>query len=177
MNKSKIHYKNKMAIYELSYFMKDYIDKDSVIICIGTDRCIGDSLGPLVGTILQHRFFPLPVYGSVSSPIHAINLCERISNIKGMHPHSNILAIDACLGEKNSIGEIHVRDYPIHPGKGVGKNLPDVGDTSIIGIIDSNDGGDIFLNKNIRLSFIMDMAEIIAESLFYSIYLKNLYHD
>ena len=41
------------------------------------------------------------------------------------------------LGDINSIGEIHIRNYAIHPGKGVGKSFPDVGDTSIIGIVDS----------------------------------------
>lgn len=174
MKKCKIHYKNDMAIYELSQLIKNYIDKSTILICVGTDRCIGDSLGPIVGTLLTHKFFPLPVYGSISSPIHAINLIERVSHIKLMHPNSNILAIDACLGDESSIGEIQVRDYPLHPGKGVGKTLPHVGDTSIVGIVDCNNSDNIFINKNIRLSFIIDMATIITESLFNSLHLNKL---
>lgn len=173
MNKLKVNYKDKMAYYEISYFLKDYINSNTIIVCIGTDRCIGDCLGPLVGTMLKEKYFPLPVYGTVSSPIHALNLEQRLTEIKILHPKSNILGIDACLGEKDSIGEIHCRDYPIHPGKGVGKNLPDVGDSSIIGIVDSSDSDEIFTNRNIRLSFVLDIAKTIVHSLFHTLYFNE----
>ncbi|MBB6630986.1 spore protease YyaC [Clostridium algidicarnis] len=174
MKKDTIHYKNDMAIFELSKLIKNYIDKNTILICVGTDRCIGDSLGPIVGTFLTYKLFPLPVYGSISSPIHALNLIEKVSHIKLLHPTSNILAIDACLGDESSIGEIQFRNLPLHPGKGVGKTLPHVGDTSIIGIVDCNNGDNIFINNTIRLSFIVDMATVITESLFNSLQLNKL---
>lgn len=37
----------------LSSIIKDVIDENTVIVCIGTDRAIGDALGPLVGTMLK----------------------------------------------------------------------------------------------------------------------------
>ena len=61
-----------------------------------------------------------------------------------MHPNSNIIGVDACLGDTENIGEIQARNYPIHPGKGVGKTLPKVGDVSIIGIVDSSDNSELF---------------------------------
>ncbi|MDZ5016792.1 DUF1256 domain-containing protein, partial [Clostridium perfringens] len=64
-----------------------------------------------------------------------------------------------------SIGEIHTRDYPIHPGKGVGKNLPDVGIASIIGIIDSSENAEIFTSRSIRLNLVMEMAKVISSSI------------
>lgn len=173
MNKIKVNYKNSLAYYEISYFLKDYINENTVIICIGTDRCIGDCLGPLVGTMLKEKHFPLPVYGTIDSPIHALNLDQRVSEIKLLHPKSNIIGIDACLGERDSIGEIHCRDYPIHPGKGVGKSLPDVGESSIIGIVDTSDSTELFTNRSIRLNLVMDMSKIIVNSLFHSLYLKR----
>lgn len=136
MNKIKAYYKDLLSYYKIANFLKEYINKDSIIVCIGTDRCIGDSLGPIVGSMLKHKNFPLNVYGTVDHPIHALNIKEKLIQIKSLHPKSNILAIDACLGDKNSIGEIQARDYPVHPGKGVGKSLPDVGEISIVGIVD-----------------------------------------
>ena len=174
MKNYKIHYKNNLAIFELSKILKNFIDKNTILICVGTDRCIGDSLGPIVGTLLTYKLFPLPVYGSISSPIHALNLIEKVSHINSLHPTSNILAIDACLGDESSIGEIQFRNSPLYPGKGVGKTLPHIGDTSIIGIVDCNSANNIFVNNTIRLSFILDMATIITESLFNSIYLNEL---
>jgi len=173
LNKVKIHYKDELAYYELAYFIKDYIDKNTIIVCIGTDRCIGDCLGPLVGTFLQCRNFPLPVYGSVSEPIHALNLEKKIQEIKTLHPKANIIGIDACLGDSDSIGEIQGRNYPIHPGKGVGKSLPNVGESSIIGIVDSTDNNELFTNRTIRLNLVMEMSKVIADSLIHAIYLTN----
>ncbi|GIM29688.1 spore protease YyaC [Clostridium polyendosporum] len=173
MNKIKVNYKSTLAYYEIAYFLKDYMNKNLVIVCIGTDKCIGDCLGPLVGTMLKERFIPLPVYGTISSPIHALNLDKKLNEIYLNHPNACIIGIDACLGDSNSIGEIHTRDYPIHPGKGVGKTLPDVGDASIIGIVDSSENAEIFTSRSIRLSLIMDMAKVIVDALLHSYYLSH----
>ena len=162
-----------MAYYGIATFLKDFIDSNTVIICIGTDRCIGDCLGPLVGSMLREKFFPLPVYGTISEPIHALNIDEKLNIIKNMHPNAKIIGVDACLGDTSSIGELQARDYPIHPGKGVGKSLPDVGETSIIGIVDSSDNSELFTNRNIRLNLIMEMAKIITRSIIEGYYLSN----
>lgn len=171
MVKQKVNYKSSLAYYDIAIFIKDYISENTVIVCIGTDKCIGDCLGPLVGTFLKDNFFPLPVYGTIESPIHALNIDKRIQEIKKLHPKASIIGIDACLGDSSSIGEIHTRDYPIHPGKGVGKSLPDVGTTSIIGIIDSSDSSEFFTSRSIRLYLVMEMAKVITHALTHSYHL------
>jgi len=173
LNRVKTNFKNPLSYYEIAYFLKDYIDKNTIIVCIGTDRCIGDCLGPLVGTLLKSKNFPLPVYGTISDPIHALNIDKKLNEIKLLHSNSNIIGIDACLGDLNSIGEIQARDYPVRPGKGVGKSLPNVGNTSIIGIVDSNDNDEIFNSTNIRLNLVLSMAKVIVHSLIHSYYLYN----
>ena len=173
MNKRKVNYKSDLAYYEIANFIKDYINKKTIIVCIGTDKCIGDCLGPMVGTFLKECFFPLPVYGTISNPIHALNIDTKLKEIQAKHPDSIIIGIDACLGETKSIGEIHVRDYSIHPGKGVGKSLPSVGEASIIGIIDSSDNAEFFTSRSIRLHLIMEMAKVISHSLICAYKLNN----
>ncbi|MEG1287307.1 MAG: spore protease YyaC [Clostridium sp.] len=171
MVKRKFNYKSSLAYYNIAIFIKDYISENTVIICIGTDKCIGDCLGPLVGTYLKDSFFPIPVYGTIESPIHALNIDKRIIEIKNLHPNASIIGIDACLGDSKSIGEIHTRDYPIHPGKGVGKSLPDVGTASIIGIIDSSDNSEFFTSRSIRLHLVMEMSKVIAHALIHAYHL------
>ena len=161
MNKSDINMNSKFPS-NLIFEIKNYINKDTVIVCIGTDKCIGDCLGPLVGSILTENFFPLPVYGTLSSPIHALNISERLDEIYSTHPNASIIGVDACLGDEDDIGEIRIRDYAIRPGKGVGKELPEVGIASVIGIVDSSDSSELFFSRSIRLSFIMNMAKSIS---------------
>lgn len=171
MSKIKTHFSNPLSYYELSYFIKNYFDKNVLIVCIGTDRCIGDCLGPLVGTYLKENNFPLPVYGTIADPIHALNINKKLENINNKHPTSSIIGIDACLGDEKNIGEIQARNYPIHPGKGVGKSLPIVGKSSIIGIVDSNSSDELFTNRNIRLDLVMAMAKVITHAIIHSYYL------
>ena len=167
------NHSSKSFSYKLSHELEKYINSNTIIVCIGTDKCIGDCLGPLVGSILTENFFPLPVYGTLSEPIHALNIDERLNKIKELHPTANIIGIDACLGNQEDIGEIRIRDYAIHPGKGVGKELPEVGMASVIGIVDSSENSDLFFSRSIRLSFIMDMAKIISRSLINAYNLNN----
>lgn len=177
MVKKKYHYDSPLAYYNIADSIKNYINDESIIICIGTDKCIGDCLGPLVGSLLKESFFPLPVYGTIDSPIHALNIKKQLLEINKKHPNCKSIGIDACLGDEVSIGEIHIRDYPIHPGKGVGKSLPDVGNSSIIGIVDSCNNSELFTNRNIRLNLIMKMAKTISLGIIhsYSLYLNSKY--
>ena len=154
---AKINYKKENVVQVLSSIIKDVIDENTVIVCIGTDRAIGDALGPLVGTMLKNSDFKYPVYGTLDNPIHALNIYESIDNIKKSHPKGNFLAIDACLGSKSSIGNIQIREGPILPGKGVGKKLPQIGHYSIVGIVDKIDENNRFSFNNVRLSFILDL--------------------
>ncbi|MBD7912662.1 MULTISPECIES: spore protease YyaC [Clostridium] len=170
MVKRKIHYKSALSYYEIAEGIRDFIRDDSIIVCIGTDKCIGDCLGPLVGTILKDNLFPLPIYGTIETPIHALNIDDRLEQINKLHPNACIVGIDACLGETKSIGEIHTRDYAIHPGKGVGKSLPDVGMASIIGIVDTSDNADFFSSRSIRLSLVLDMARVISKGILHAYY-------
>lgn len=160
------NYKDENIIEELSKKLLGIFNncQDVAIINIGTDRNIGDSLAPLVGTILKENNFSFPTYGTIKEPIHALNLEKKLNEIKTKHPNATIIGIDACLGEDEDVGYIGLRDVPIHPGKGVGKTLPSVGDYSIIGIVNSSDIG-VFGNNSIRLDFILDMAKVISKSL------------
>ena len=54
---AKVNYEKENVVQILSSVLKDVIDENTVIVCIGTDRAIGDALGPLVGTMLKNSDF------------------------------------------------------------------------------------------------------------------------
>ncbi|MGG7097850.1 spore protease YyaC [Clostridium sardiniense] len=166
----RIHHTSPLAYYNISQAILDSFSENTIIVCIGTDKCIGDCLGPLVGTLLKESLFPIPVYGSIDNPIHALNIDKQLNNITKEHPNAYILGIDACLGQESSIGEIHIRNFAIRPGKGVGKSLPDVGSKSIVGIIDSNENADLFYTRSIRLSLVLNMARVISKGILHAYY-------
>lgn len=173
LNPIEVHYKNSFASLKIGYYLADFLDKYSAIVCIGTDKCIIDSLGPLIGTMLSKEKLPIDIYGTLDKPVHAMNINDYIKLIKSKN-YDNILAIDACLSIKKNQGIVEVRQGPITPGKGIGKLLPDIGDVSIIGIVDSSDKGFHNLVQETRLSFIYEMSEVITEGILTAVSLNNI---
>jgi putative sporulation protein YyaC len=137
-----------------------------VFVCIGTDRSTGDSLGPLVGTLLEEKeinsFF---VYGTLEDPIHAVNLAEKLAEINSKHINPYIIGIDACLGKMKNVGVIQLGDGPVKPGAGVNKELPAVGNIHITGIVNVSGFMEFFVLQNTRLSLVMKMAKAIANGI------------
>lgn len=140
--------------------------KPIVFICIGTDRSTGDSLGPLIGTLLDDRQIdPFYIYGTLEDPIHAVNLAEKLELIQALHPNAFIVAIDACLGRLKSVGGIQVLEGPLKPGAGVQKELPPVGDIHITGIVNVSGFMEYMVLQNTRLFLVMEMAKCIADGI------------
>ena len=166
------HFQNPSSVKKLSKYLSINITEEPLILCIGTDRCIGDVLAPLTGTILQRLNVNFPVYGTLENPVHALNISNNLKKIKSEHPQAYIIAVDASLGCKNEVGNIIIRKGSLHPGKGVGKKLPAVGDLTIVGIVEAFKSDISLVIHNIRLHFVMSMAEIIA-----SIIIRGLYQN
>lgn len=136
-----------------------------VVICIGTDRSTGDALGPITGCELIARGYPADrVYGTLEEPVHAGNLREAIVRAEQAHPHSPVLAIDACLGTPENVGSISLAEGPVRPGAGVNKDLPAVGDFSLTGVVNIAGFMEYFILQNTRLSLVVRMARVIADA-------------
>ncbi len=137
-----------------------------VFVCIGTDRSTGDSLGPLIGTFLEEKnVHPFHIYGTLDQPIHALNLAEKLFEIKRKHHNPFIIGIDACLGRLKSVGIIQIGNGPIKPGAGVNKELPPVGDIHISGIVNVSGMMEYFVLQNTRLNLVMKMAKTIVDGI------------
>lgn len=147
--------------------LKPHID----IVCVGTDRSTGDSLGPFIGSALVKRqedgLLPLnvTVHGTIHEPVHALNLEKTVERINSENRESTIIAIDACLGRVKSIGYISVKRGPLHPGTGVSKQLPTVGHYHIIGVVNVAGFMEHVVLQNTRLSLVIQMADVITEAL------------
>ena len=138
-------------------------DHAPVILCVGTDRIIGDSLGPMVGTMLMKLARKqLPIYGTLDHTVNALNIHEKKTEIKKKHPHSVIIAVDASLGSYENIGSVYVRCGSLHPGAGVHKHLPGIGDIAITGITGTQSSQPYLALQTARLSTIHRMAETIS---------------
>ena len=107
-----------------------------VIICIGTPKVEGDSLGPKVGDILIKKMnIGAYVYGKTSSPVTGVNCKKYFEHIKTHHSHSLVIAVDACLGSKDDVGKIKYTFDGLRAGSALNKQLGKFGDIGMLGIV------------------------------------------
>ncbi|MBA2942038.1 spore protease YyaC [Paenibacillus sp. CGMCC 1.16610] len=130
-------------------------------VCIGTDRSSGDALGPLVGSKLVQSGYP-HVIGTLEAPCDASNIAERLQEIPQGHV---VIAIDACLGQKLSVGMYQVSNQPLAPGKSVGKDLPQVGDYTIAAIVNVDGPRQYNILQTTSLYRVMNMADEVVEAI------------
>jgi len=140
-------------------------NRKKVIVCIGTDRSTGDCLGPLVGSkLMEHKPTRFEVRGTLDEPVHASNLEDCLRSLKS-YDNPFIVAIDACLGNLDSIGYLNLGAGPLKPGAGVNKQLPPVGDINVTGIVNVGGFMEYFVLQNTRLSLVMKMAKTISSGI------------
>ena len=136
-----------------------------LLLCIGTDRSTGDSLGPLIGYQLRNRDLKhIQVLGTLNRPVHAMNLEDTLGLVEQYYQDHLVIAVDASVGMNDHIGCITLGRGSLKPGLGVSKELRSVGDLFITGIVSGCSSYDPVILQSIRLSVVMRMAECISES-------------
>lgn len=156
----------------IAHFSKKYHTDSVVLICIGSVRSTGDSLGPMIGYKLTGvPVENLHIYGTLQKPVHALNLDTLVVHIKKKHPHAVVIAVDASVGYASHIGYITLNRGPLKPGLGVNKKLPAVGDIAITGIVNRCMNGDEFLLHSTSLALVMEIADFIVLGLLEALYL------
>jgi putative sporulation protein YyaC len=140
-------------------------DNAPIILCIGSDLSVGDSLGPLVGTMLKDKLkgLNLYVYGTLAKPITAHEVKYINDFLKRTHPLNPIIAIDAAVGQAGDIGLIKIAKRGLKPGSGANKKLARVGDVSVMGIVAEKSVFNYSLFSATRLNVVYKMATLISE--------------
>ncbi len=175
-DKTSFHVDNIDAQHEISQQLLNYIktldpklERPVVTVGIGTDRSTGDSLGPLVGTLLADKSTfctNMHVYGTLDMPVHATNMADKIDFIMSQHENPIVIAIDASLGQSKNVGNINLGLGPLHPGAGVKKSLPLIGHMHLTATVNVGGYLEYLVLQNTRLSLVMRMAKSISEILY-----------
>ena len=114
-----------------------------LFVCIGNGKIIGDSLGPLIGTVLEknkrliQNNVKIDVIGTFENPILYYNVEEFIKNIDSKD-YSEIVIIDSALGSKENIGKVMITPAEILIGVGVNRGRMVKGDIILKGVVGIN---------------------------------------
>ena len=99
------------------------------VICIGTTRVVGDSVGPRVGSLLKAAGLPdrIKIIGCTDEPVYRANLTSMLMSLRN---DALLICVDAALS--NNFPAINIRTGPIQPGDAVSDELPKLGDVSVL---------------------------------------------
>ncbi len=132
------HYRESDALIVLSEALEKIICGSSlepVFFCVGSDRHLLDSFGPLTGSMIKEQIPGAVVCGTLDDPLHARNLPLKVKETQNDYPASIKIAIDASLGMHGEIGFINLRQGSLLPGKAVAHRLPPIGDYALTGVV------------------------------------------
>ena len=150
-------------------WIKSGLDVDSKVVffCIGTDRVIGDSLGPIIGSLLIDKFGSEVVYGDLFNNVTYENIISTLDKINSKYENPYIVAVDAALSSSENIGKIFVDDG-INFGDSLGKEIDKVGDLGIkvvVGKDYNNPNLNFNVLQNIPLSKILKLSKKTFEGI------------
>ncbi|MEW5919520.1 MAG: spore protease YyaC [Bacillota bacterium] len=149
----------------------DHLFPPLIILCIGSDRSTGDALGPLVGSMLTGmKMQDVVVYGTLETPVHALNLEQTFTALRVRHGERVILAVDSSLGAKKNVGCLQLGMGSIRPGAGVHKKLPAVGDFFITGIVNVGGFMEFLVLQSTRLGVVLPLARFISSGIMQALF-------
>lgn len=138
-----------------------------IVLCIGSDLAIGDSLGPITGTLINQKRSATNafVYGTLKKPVTAKEVKYLREFLKKTHPDAKVIAIDAAVGNAGDIGLIKINNRGLKPGAGANKKFAAIGDISIMGIVAEKSMFNYSLLNLTRLNLVYKMADIISDAI------------
>lgn len=147
------------------------INKNIIFLCIGTTKIIGDSFGPLVGSILKYElkdYKEIKVVGDLKNTITYNNIEEYMNDIKEKCNNSVIVVLDSALSDRKNIGKIFIQDRGLKYAESLKKKNRIIGNISIKAVVGENYNNPIknykSLNKVSKRS-IESMSNIVSNGI------------
>lgn len=103
-----------------------------VFLCVGTDKVVGDLVGPIVGNNLkklENEY--LQIYGTLENTLNFRNAKEIIEKVYHDFKNPYLVTIDAALSATNNKGEIILSEGYIKIGKALQKSICFYSDVTI----------------------------------------------
>jgi putative sporulation protein YyaC len=127
----------------------------------------GDSLGPKVGDLLISKYsVDAYVYGKTSSPVTGLNCLRYFEHVRVHHGDSLVIAVDACLGNKNDVGKIKYSLDGLRAGSALDKKLGRIGDIGFLGVVAPKSANNMASLVSAQTESVDGLAEKIAEKIY-----------
>ncbi len=158
-------------IRELEVGAKDlnHIYSNVIILCIGTKKVLGDSVGPLVGEnikYLENEY--IKIYGVLEHTINFNNAKNIIGDIYKNFDNPYIITIDSALGSKENMGQVILNKGYIKIGKALEKSICFYSNLNIKCVVGKNTNSmvnNLVELKNVDIEEINNIVQIVSKGI------------
>ena len=167
---------------ELNKIIKKINEKkysNLIFICIGTNKIVGDSLGPIVGEILKQNLKKknVSIIGDLKENVNIKNISKYIKYIENNYTKPYIISIDSALSKTIAPENVFIIKKGLIPGSALKKESKEIGNISIKGIVgryDKNSLKNFYNLKTVDYKLILRFSKNISKIILKSIKFLNL---
>lgn len=160
----------KRFVWELRHVLSKFgcVNGNVVFVCVGNGSVVGDSFGPLVGSILMGKSC-VDVVGNLENNISYENIEFEMSKVEEFYRDRVVVVVDSALsGLENNVGKIFIESRGLKYGEALDKKNRIIGDISIKAVVgEKTDDG--LLNfqvlRNASLRRVASMSKIVASGI------------
>lgn len=170
MLKNNVEYKR--FVWELNNIINlNRQNKNIVFLCIGTTTLVGDSFGPIVGTLLKKSFNRknnIKIIGDTNDSMTYQKIEDNIKDIKEKYSNSLIIVLDSALSSKGDIGKIFIQNRGLKYGESLKKQNDFIGNISIKAVVGENTNNNIKNFKTLKevsVEQIQSMSNIVSKGI------------
>lgn len=135
-----------------------------VVLCVGSDKVVGDMLGVIVGERLRRlNLKNIHIYGDIDEPITQHNIKQVYARIKEEHAHCKIIVVDSRLGDEGEVGHVTLGRGGVLAGGQFGEGVK-VGDYNMLGVVCPRGICALSFLSSVKVAIIKKMSDIIIEA-------------
>ena len=141
-----------------------------IFLCVGTNKVIGDSIGPRVGSMLKEIIKNEEIIGNMNNPLTYNRFYNQ--SFKRYLNEKFVIIIDSSLGPEEMIGEILFLENKLFFGKALYKKIYPIGDIAIKACVCKNlyNRQKNYINlKNVDINIVKNLSQKIVN------YLEKIY--
>lgn len=162
----------KRFVWELNNTIEHRSKSNNIIfLCLGTNQIIGDSFGPVVGSVLKKRLSDsknVKVIGDLDNVVtyNEINECKIYLN--KYCNDSLVIVLDSALSKHNDIGKVYIQNRGLRYAESLKKENDVIGNVSIKAVVGENKFNNITNFKNLQqasLQNIHNMSNIVSNGI------------
>lgn len=138
-----------------------------IFVCIGTNKIVGDSFGPLVGENLKKNIESeyIQIYGTLDKTVNYLNIFQIRKVIANKYNKPCIITIDSALSKTEEVGKSFINWGGIELGKAINKGLyfdSNINIKTVIGKARKSDLNNIIELQKVDEDFISNLANYVS---------------